>query len=565
MTELSQPTAAPFAEAERRALVPVVGWAAVVNADKPHALPVQPPLTRDGSVGYPWANSRPAERTSLLPYDPATAEAQRAVAFAWRLPQLLDATRSGRYTSTVRIEALNESIWRQPALLDTPTAAAIARLDVLDEIHRMAWQLTFEVRPNGWTIPWGQAIPPPTIVPNPTINQPPSPVPQPPPVYNPPPGHQVDLALICPPFSGPGDQVPLPFRAYECVRDQYVIENTIICRRVSTGEEFTCLEFSANGDIESFTDAFSAQLPRSALEIVLPLDQPVEVEIEVNGVTMLMLLEAWSEDVVFGDSGGRQDTIRVSGRSVSAELDEPFSAANSRFEENTRTWVQLMQQELPVDSAWQLIVHPSVQDYTVPGGTFSYQGLSPIRAIARIAEAVGAVVQQVPGGRSLLVLPRYPVPSWEMEATQADKQIDFGQIDAIGAEFRPSVRRNGIYVAGETAGGHLVRATRTGTAGAPWLDTVTDALITDPQAGLARARSEISATGRRQIYRATIPLVTGPTDPGMVLPGQLALVVESQQTQWTGLAVAWSLDGRTNESTGLVIWHSLSLERYRDE
>ena len=338
-----------------------------------------------------------------------------------------------------------------------------------------------------------------------------------------------------------------------------MIDNDIICR-LPNGDEFACLELGVQGDMESFTDGFSAVLPHTASGM---LTGPLEIELVINGDTHLMVMESWTEAGQF-NADGRRDTFRVRGRSISAELDAPYRPPRSRFETENRTALQLMTQELPVDGSWSIVTDPAWSDYTITGGTFSYTDLTPLRAISRIAAATGAVVQQVPGERTLRITPRYPVDPWKQAGATPDVEVDFGMVRARSGEFRPVALANGIFVAGESAGGVLVEATRTGTGGAPWLDTVTDALITDPQAGLARARAELGATGRRTLYQLELPVAAAPTGPGRLVPGQLVHVVEDVSTDWHAQAVGWSLAGRWSEANGLEVWQSATVERYRD-
>ena len=133
-------------------------------------------------------------------------------------------------------------------------------------------------------------------------------------------------------------------------------------------------------------------------------------------------------------------------------------------------------------------------------------------------------------------------------------------VSGASGEFRPVPLARGVYVAGENGSGHLVKATREGSAGSPWLAMVTDALITDPQAGLMRARAELGATGNREIYQFTLPL----DDGGLILPGELVNVIETPSVFWAGQSVGWSISA-SHQDDALVIWQNVTVERYTDE
>lgn len=551
----------PFAQAVRRALVPIIGWALGTDNSRPtqwphrSAEPVQRPavlpwsrlLPRDLPRGNGWQQGHPIRR---LWYG------------AWGLLRPREFSRVQPWAQTGPIESLARTPWRNPPIVDVVNRIPWGRLAVREAVYDLGWHGVDMLHPD-YHIPWGQGRPPPTIWPNPEIDNPLPPEPPEPPVYVPPPGDQVGLAFRCPAYKGPGDQVAIPFRRFQCMRSGIMIHNTITCTNITTGQGCEVMDLEIRGDIESFTDGLTAQIPYHAAEILD--DGPVEMEFGVNGLTFLMLVEAVTRDSAWDSNRGRSGTITVRGRSVSAELDEPYSAPRSRLETETRTALQLMQQELPVDGSWTISAHPAWTNWTVPGGTWSYTDLTPLRAITRIAAASGAVIQQVPGARELRIVPRYPVDPWKQADTEAELEIDYGLVQAQTVEFEAAALANGVYVAGETADGVLVRAIRQGTAGAPWLDIVTDPLITDAQAGLQRARAELGATGRRDLVQLTIPVATGEDDPGLVRPGRLALVLEDVETWWKAQTVGYGISAQWSEENGLVIWQAVTLERYRDD
>ncbi|MFW6024079.1 MAG: hypothetical protein ACOC8P_00490 [Dichotomicrobium sp.] len=514
--------------------------------------------------GITWGLLQPREThraTGWRQTDPL----ERSLGVRWRNLTPHEISRGAGWRDTELVENSITGRWRLPGTVDVITRVPWGRLVVRDVVRELRWPLG-RTHDSRHRIPWGFAKPPRTLVPNPTINRPVPPTPEPDPVYVPPPGDQVALPFECPAFQGQGNEVALPFRKYQCLRRQHVVENDVILKRLDTDETVDCLELSINGDLESYTNGWDATLRRDALSIVEPLDGPVEVVATINGQDHLLLLERWGEDIIFDDVRGRVDTIRVQGRSISAELDEPYSARKSRFEETSKTMWQLMQQELPAE--WTLEAHPAWSDYSantttaVPAGTFSYTDLSPIQAIARIAAATGAVVQQVPASRTLKIVPRYVAKPWDWGTTTADLEIEFGQVRSASGEFEPQPVHNGVYVAGET-NGVLVENRRDGTAGSPWLDIVVDQLITDGQFGLQRGIAELGATGKRSVYQFELP-VDGDNE-GLIQTGQIANVIETANTDWNGQSVGWSINATRSEDRGLEIWQTVTVERYRDE
>lgn len=495
-----------------------------------------------------------------------TVALEQPTAVPWRNLTPVEIARGLFWRDTSPLETSTEARW----LLATPTEISRASRwrDTIsrDVLIESRWLLGTMVYPD-WSIPWGFGKQPRTLVNNPNINNPAPPTPTPPPVYTPPPGDQVDLPFECRRRDIPGDQVALPFRKYQCLRSSHVVENDVTLKRVSTDEVVACMELSITGDIDSYTNGWSAVIAREDFPIVEPSAGPIEVVATINGQDHLLLLERWGEDDIFGPGQGRVKVIRVQGRSVSAELDEPYSPRDSRFEEQAKTMWQLMQQELPQGSDWTLEAHPAWSDYgdnlttNVPANTFSYTDLSPIQAIARIAEATGAVVQQVPESRTLRIVPRYVAKPWEWDTTTADLEVEYGQIRSASLEFEPSVVHNGVYVTGET-NGVRVECQRDGTAG-PWLEPVVDQLITDGQFGLQRGIKELGDTGKRGVYSLELP-IDGDNE-GLIQTGNMVNVIESVDTDWTGQSIAWEITGSRSVDRGLEIWQRIAVERYRDE
>jgi hypothetical protein len=508
----------------------------------------------ESNQGTSWRQTDPLEHSHDMP---------------WRSLLPVEIARDLLYRQTDPRSAEVEARWRLAEAMEIARSADWGNGNARDVLRSSPWILGTMVYPD-WDIPWGYGRAPRTLVDSPNIDLPVPDVPGPPPVYVPPAGDQVDLPLECRWRDIPGDQLALPLRKYQCLRSSYVVDNDLILKRASDDAEVACLQLDISGDLDSYTNAWSAQVHVTDFEqLVDPTDTgPVEVVATINGEDHLLLLERFSRDAVFDDVRGKVATVRVQGRSVSAELDEPYSARKSRFEAQAKSHWQLMQQELPLGTDWTLEAHPAWSDYgdnitqTVPANTFSYTDLSPIQAIARIAEATGAVVQQVPAERKLKIVPRYVAKPWEWANTTADLEIDAGQLRSSGLEFEPAVLHNGVYVSGET-NGVLVECRRDGTAGAPWLDMIVDQLITDPQHALQRGIKELGSTGKRQVYALELPVDSN--EDGLIQTGQILNVVESVTVDWNGQTIAWSESGTWSEGRGLEIWQRIAVERYRDE
>lgn len=90
-----------------------------------------------------------------------------------------------------------------------------------------------------------------------------------------------------------------------------------------------------------------------------------------------------------------------------------------------------------------------------------------------------------------------------------------------------------VYVSGMAQGvlGHVVRTGYPGDLPAP---QVTDALITDTAAARQRGQAVLGAAGNKLTQTMTLPLLTGGSYPGLLLPGYLLKVNDIGHT-WRGL------------------------------
>jgi len=560
--------AIPWTEARRQGLTTAISHGLAAGLEISRNLEHQNGQPVEDSTALAWGLLQPLEQHRATSWRD-TQPLERGHGIVWQNLLPAEIARRMLWRDTDPRTVVRQARWLLGKLADVPTRAGWRDTAARSLEYNAPWLLGRMVYPD-WRIPWGFGRQPRTLVDNPRIDWPPPPEPPPPPVYIPPPGNQVDLPFVCKRFDVPGNQVALPFRKYQCLRGIHVVENNVILKRASDGEEVACLRIEIAGDIDSYANDWSASVALDDFsDLVDPTDTgPVDVIATINGEDHLLLLETYGREDMVDAQRGVTKAVTVQGRSISAELDEPYSARKSRFEDQPKTHWQLMQQELPL--AWTLEAHPAWSDYdenltqNVPADTFSYTDLSPIEAISRIAAATGAVVQQVPASRTLRIVPRYIGKPWTWNTTPglADGEIDAGQMRSARVSFEPAVKHNGVFVSGETNGA-LVQCERDGTAGDPWLPAVTDALITHAQHGLQRGLMELAATGRRQIYNCE--MAVDANDEGVILAGRLLNVIESETVDWVGQTVAWAVRAGRDRDRGLEVWQSLSIERYLDD
>ena len=481
----------------------------------------------------------------------------------WRNLRPRNAERASPWKNTAPLDVGRSVEWRNARRADRRFGQGWHDTEIQDVGLVAPWNNAIR-RPRHYAIPWGATVQPPTLWKNPEIFEPVEPTPPGDPVYVPPLGNRLGAHLNCLYTPPQGNRLKAHLRRLACLRRHYVIDNDLIIRRADNEQEVTADSVSLSGNLESFAFSFSASVPReSGLELIDPAGASVEIEIIINGITFLCLVESFGDDRSWSE--GRQDSISVQGRSVSAELDEPYTLPRSRAETESLTVVQLMQQELPEGGPWSLEIHPGFVDFTVPGGTFAYSGLTPIRAIAYIAGEVGAVVIPDTASRTLRIVPRFVARPWRIGDAESDTEIEYGLVEADRRRWYANIEtqpRLGVFVEGEK-NGVAVSARVDGTAG-EWAEPVVSQLITDAQAGLARAIAEMGQSWIAAEVDLQLPLATeGEGMPGLVSPGQVVTVTESVSSEWKGISTAWAIAARWSDNDGLTIDQRVTIERYQ--
>lgn len=364
--------------------------------------------------------------------------------------------------------------------------------------------------------------------------------------YTPPAWDRVALAFVCP-------RRRADF--YIPVRGLYVVDSSASLTRFIDGAPLVVSSMTLSLDADSSSwrcaatvhgaDARTLIQPAAASALVL--------EAAINGSAWRWVLE---------DAAGSERIadlqISLSGRSRSALLDAPWSRPRDYAELGARSAQQLAAAELPL-AGWSLLWEGA--DWPVPADVWSYRGLSPLAAIGRIAEAVGAIVVPSRTDQALLVRPRYPGAPWSLDALVAAGEI----VPAIDiprsaiASTSPVLQFPGsadaLYLHSAEAGvlGHV---RRDGTAGAEVSDTIVDALLTHPDALRQRGIRELARTAAQgslsQIVMPFGPAFPAPT-PGDVIRYGLA-------GGGTELAVVSGVEVRvTRSGDALEVWQTITL------
>lgn len=327
----------------------------------------------------------------------------------------------------------------------------------------------------------------------------------------------------------------------------YMTVHTIFAELLPSGERVPLRDVQIDSADDGFGWTLSASGGIDLMAQLAPVaGVPAQIRITLDGIPFIFaIIDPPSRTRAFA-----QRTVQVTGQSVTALLGAKDAPVLNLRNDNARTAQQLMVEALEftgVDVDWQ------IPDWLVPAGVWNFQG-TPLAAVLRIAEAAGAVVRSHRTLPQLQIASRYPYTPWEWAAAGPDVQMPRRIIttDTLQADYNPPWEA--VYVSGEE-GGFLGHVVRTGSAEVVLAEQVTDALITTVEVARERGRSILGAAGKRMSQPMTVPLLTGGTNPGLILPGYLLEVTEPD-APWRGLVRGLSI------SAGMpTVRQSLNVER----
>lgn len=485
----------------------------------------------------------------------------------WIYPPRGDRQRSTAWESATRVDHGQQPAWHYPGRLDLfghpawETAGKLPALEIRADFGQGRWY------PTGGSYPYENAQwPAPGFDPPPVPPEPPTPEPWTP---------DTDLVMCAPVPTAPwilqfgidpcsdGGEEPGDSTILIPTRRIYTVTNSAQLVRVADGRDIPASAVTLAIDADSWSWSLTATLAgKNAMALVEGSDaEPIEVDALVNGYAWRILVDGWQLQEAWQRGSG---TIR--GRSRAAYMGQPYATPRNHTETQDRTAQQLAAQELPY--GWTLDWR--ISDWLVPAGAWSYQGLAPVDAIARIAEAGGGYVQAHRTADTLQILPRYPAAPWEWDS-QSALLVPRDVLIQRSSDKAPGDSANAVYVHGQSPGGILANVKRYGTAGDRRAETIVDPLITDPAPARARGIAALAATGRQATETHELPLASDLG--GLVTPGRMIEVGQEQggsfQGQWRGLVRGLSLSANAsranNGGTQLTVRQRITVERHYEE
>ncbi|MFN7817804.1 MAG: hypothetical protein ACK5OQ_16365 [Burkholderiales bacterium] len=339
---------------------------------------------------------------------------------------------------------------------------------------------------------------------------------------------------------GPTDTIIVP------IRNVYMVINNISLRRVSDNTVIPTFSLSLSIDADSWTWGFSASLPASALDAVMPSgDTPVELEASLNGTPYRVIVESIARERAFNS-----DAIRISGRGKNAVLAAPYAPTLTFTNTIARTAQQLMADVLTINNVplpWS--IDWELDDWLVPPGAFAVQG-SYIDGLNAIASAAGAYLQPHPTLQEIRVLLRYPTAPWQWGSVVPDFELPSAVTVRESTEWIDKPTYNRVFVSGQSQG-ILGQVTRTGSAGDLVAPMVTDPLITQAVAARQRGIAVLGDTGRKAMLGLRLPVLQ---ETGVILPGKFVRYTDGTD-EMIGI-----VRGTSVEATSPEMWQTLEVE-----
>ncbi|GEQ76470.1 hypothetical protein CTTA_3475 [Comamonas testosteroni] len=279
-------------------------------------------------------------------------------------------------------------------------------------------------------------------------------------------------------------------------------------------------------DDDSYCWSLSANGPEHLLDQLAPVGGlPQRLQVGIDGMQFVFAVTSTARSRSFD-----RRRVAVQGVSVTSLLAAPYMPRTTWISDADADAQQLARAALEftgVSLDWQ------ISDWLVPAGAWSFQG-TPLQAVLRMAQSVNAVVRSHRTAEQLIVAPRYPVLPWEWGAAVPDVQMPAAVI--VTDELRPDPRAeyNAIYVAGGSVGGVLGHVVRSLSARDKLAPQIQDDLITHADAARMRGSWALAASGNKLQHSISMPVLTGGTNPGILNPGQLLEVADTDGT-WRGL------------------------------
>jgi len=290
------------------------------------------------------------------------------------------------------------------------------------------------------------------------------------------------------------------------------------------GEPLNVANISISCDRETFSWQLTCEIRNKAsLNLIKPAATGYkELAVIINGHRWEFFVPKYSASRKITEDKLDQ-SWRITGYSRSQYLGQPYAPKRTRSIAST-TAVQAATNELfgtGFTLDWDTALLP---DWSMPNSSFSYQDLTPIEVIKRLASVAGGVVLADPASNTLYVRPKYQVAAWHLLGADMDRTIYESQILGESMDSAEKPLFNSVLVSGESEGVALT-IKRLGTAGDNPAPDITESWLTAIEGNTSRGTAELSASGNRQTYTLDLAIPEGSGQPGLLIPGLMVGVL----------------------------------------
>lgn len=534
------------------------GWSAAATLHREALVPWSPAAGVARAFSLPWSSPKRLRREAEFRWHGQMPSLSRTVRMPWLSRPLVERGLTAPWCQQRLLHGHSTAVeWQAPGLGSTSLDVRFrAQLSRLHPETAMRWRVPALERWHRW-IPWGVAKPVPWIVvPRPV------PEPEPPAPWTPADGRYVGLNLGCAVVDVLG-LAPLNLGINACYavrprRRTYIVINDVSVVRLPDRAPIGVLDLAISGGADAWGWTLDMTLAdAAALALLQPgSGGPRQVEVNLNGYRWTFIVEAYS-----GTRDHQQQGIRVGGRSRTALLAAPYAPARTKVSDAERSAAQLVDEELANTG---FTADYATVDWLVPPGAWYYDATTPMDAIARVAEASGAVVQSHPEDLTLEVRPRYPHSPWSWPETTPDHVLVDDVVITESLQVRSAPLYNAVVVTGELAGkGVTATVIRAGEGADLYAPQASSPLINTDAVAIERGRNVLGDRGEQAAIDHTVPLFAGPVLPGQigrVLPLELVRV-ESADGTWHGQCTAVRIDVRV-DNNATVVEQTITLERH---
>lgn len=476
-----------------------------------------------------------------------TTHLQQSYYIKWQDNERLFISRNIVFDDGLNLPLLRTTTWQEMIRERKQITYSYEVAHVFEKQFTFDWDRGLELRLKS-DIPWedGQAIY--------YRKHPVEPWPEPEiPEYN----GSTDLNFFCLCHEVDSHNVILNFGADDCIpalanQNWWHIVNEISVTRLDNGEVINVLSGNYRTDRQSWCWSYSLTVPVSELSKLDPINaKPVILKIVVNGFEHLMLLENRTRSRQFA-----KETYTLTGRSPSALLDAPSSPPRAFLQENERTSVQLAQAEIDRSAYpdlglnWQLI---DALGWIIPTESFSYSGLTPIKAIQEIATAGGGFVYSESDSQSITIKSLYKKTFWNpISVSEYDILLPESFVLEQSTDYEIYPNYNGISLTNDKTGQTGI-VKRTETSGDVLVETVNNNLFTSASVMGSFGKAALAKAGLVESHTFNMPLTSkvGQCKPADVL---------AFNAEWWGIVDAVSVS-----FTYSKVSQSVTVERVQHE